>query len=80
MKTAVSLPDPLFRTAEKTARQLRMSRSQLYAVAIAEFLERRSSSKITESLNSIYAETPAALDAGLHAAQLKSLPDAHDKW
>jgi len=44
MKTAVSLPDELFRLAETAARRLRVSRSQLYAMAIAEFLN-------TERLN-----------------------------
>ena len=47
MKTAISLPDDLFRMAEAAARKLKMSRSQLYAAALAEFLERRRASKIT---------------------------------
>jgi hypothetical protein len=38
MKTAVSLPDPLFRRAEKAAKRLGISRSELYARALGEFL------------------------------------------
>ncbi len=36
MKTAVSLPDDLFRMAEAAARRLQVSRSELYARAITE--------------------------------------------
>ena len=75
MKTAVSLPEDLFLRAETIAKKLRVSRSQLYATAIAEFLDRTQSERVTERLNQIYAATPAKLDPALHRAQLKSLGD-----
>lgn len=78
VKTAVSMPDDLFRLAEATARKLRVSRSQLYAKAIAEFLEREPGNAITERLNEVYSGCPAKLDPGLHRAQLKSLEK--DAW
>ena len=78
MKTAVSLPNDLFRLAEATAYRLRVSRSELYAKAIAEFLKRQQGSAITERLNEIYSRRPAKLDSGLHRAQLKSLEK--DLW
>ena len=73
MKTAVSVPDDLFRQAEATARRLRVSRSELYAKAIAEFLERQRGNTITERLNDVYSRHPAKVDSALHRAQLKSL-------
>lgn len=57
MKTAVSVPDELFRTADEAARDLRMSRSQLYATALAEFLERRDAAAITAQLDRVYARS-----------------------
>jgi predicted transcriptional regulator len=78
MKTAVSMPDDLFRLAEATARRLRVSRSQLYAKAIAEFLNRQHGNAITERLNDVYSRHPANVDSGLHRAQLKSL--GKDAW
>ncbi|MFY9726681.1 MAG: hypothetical protein WB579_16815 [Bryobacteraceae bacterium] len=78
MKTAVSMPDDLFRLAEATARRLRVSRSELYAAAIAEYLKRQQGSAITERLNDLYSRCPAKLDSGLHRAQLKSLEK--DAW
>jgi len=35
LKTSISLPGHLFRRAEAAARKLKMSRSQLYATALA---------------------------------------------
>ena len=78
MKTAVSLPDDLFRRADAAARRLRISRSKLYAIAIAEFLKQRDGSAITERLNDVYSRHPAKVDSRLHRAQLKSLEK--DAW
>ena len=78
MKTAISLPDDLFRLAEAAARRLRISRSELYANAIKAYLERQQDAAITERLNMIYSRQPAKLDAALHRAQLKSLEK--DAW
>ncbi|HZU32324.1 MAG TPA: hypothetical protein VFB79_14500 [Candidatus Angelobacter sp.] len=55
-----------------------MSRSQLYATALAEFLERRKTSGITERLNEIYSKEPAKLDPAFHLLQVKSLE--RDSW
>ena len=74
MKTAVSLPDDLFRKAEIAAKKLRVSRSKLYATAIAEFLERSRSERVTEKLNELYSNTRAELDPAFARAQLRSLP------
>ena|ERR1035441_10559659 len=78
VKTAVSMPDDLFRLAEATARRLRVSRSELYAKAIAEYLKRQQGNAITERLNEVYSRGPAKLDPALHRAQLKSLEK--DAW
>jgi predicted transcriptional regulator len=78
MKTAVSLPDEIFRLAEAAAGRLRVSRSQLYATAISEFLERRRTDAVTERLNEVYSRRPAKVDPALHRAQLKSLDK--DSW
>jgi metal-responsive CopG/Arc/MetJ family transcriptional regulator len=78
MKTALSVPDDLFRQAEVTAGRLRVSRSELYAKAIAEFLKRQDGNAITERLNDVYSRRPAKVDSALHRAQLKSFRE--DGW
>jgi metal-responsive CopG/Arc/MetJ family transcriptional regulator len=78
MKVAISLPDPVFAVAEKLAQRLRMSRSQLYAQALEEYLSRRQDSLITERLNAVYAPGQEAVDPALAAAQLRAV--GHEAW
>jgi hypothetical protein len=58
IKTAVSLPDPLFEAADQVARRLGKSRRQLYAEALRESLERHRDEDITRRLNEIYDAEP----------------------
>ena len=52
MKTAISLPDELFRAIDARARALKISRSGLIARAAAEFLSRQGApSDATEAWN-----------------------------
>lgn len=53
MKTAVSLPDSVYRDAERHAKRTRKSRSQLYAEALAEYLARHAPDQVTEDMNSV---------------------------
>lgn len=53
MKTAISLPDDLFRAAERQAQRARKSRSQLYAEALAEYLARHAPEEVTEAMNRV---------------------------
>ena len=41
MKTAVSIPDPLFREAEAAAKKLSLSRSRFIQIALEAYLQRR---------------------------------------
>jgi metal-responsive CopG/Arc/MetJ family transcriptional regulator len=51
MKTAISIPDPLFHEVEKTAKENHLSRSELFVIAVREYLEKRKSKKLLEDLN-----------------------------
>ena len=73
MKTAISIPDPLFEAAEQTAKKLGISRSQLYARAVAVFLERRQAQEITKALDELYSREPSHLDSELARIQSASL-------
>jgi metal-responsive CopG/Arc/MetJ family transcriptional regulator len=80
MKTAISVPDPLFEAAEELARRLGKSRSQLYTEALQAFIEQRWDRDITERLNEIYDAEPelAELDPVLKEMQYRSLPK--EEW
>lgn len=51
MKTAISLPDDVFSEAERLARRLGKSRSELYREAVAEYVARHDPDAITEAMN-----------------------------
>ena len=81
MKTAISIRDEVFEAAERTAKELGISRSELYTKAVGEFVERHADERVTERLNAVYGEDPSisALDDQLEALQFLSLP-AEDEW
>jgi metal-responsive CopG/Arc/MetJ family transcriptional regulator len=53
MKTAISIPDAVFKEAEAYARRTGKSRSQLYSEAMQEYLARRDPEGITEQMNRV---------------------------
>ena len=56
MKTAISVPDRIFAEADRLAKRLKKSRSQVYTEAVAEYVARHDEDQVTERVN-------AALDA-----------------
>jgi predicted transcriptional regulator len=73
MKTAISIPDDLFREAEKLAHELGKSRSQVYREALAEYLARRGPGAVTDGLDEALAEIDGQLDGWFGAAARSAL-------
>lgn len=73
MKIAISVPDAVFKAGEHLARQLKLSRSELYANALQAYLGSRGAAAVTAKLNEIYASESSAVDAPLMAAQHRLL-------
>jgi len=78
MKTAISIPDPIFTAAEKMAAELAISRSELYAKAVAEFVAAHSEDSITKKLNEVYDNEPIELDPVMVEMQMRVL--RADPW
>ena len=80
MKTAISLPDPLFRAAERVAKRMGLSRSELFQRALQAFLQEHKDAGVTEALNMVYGQgsEEARIDPILKHWQLGSLPK--DEW
>jgi metal-responsive CopG/Arc/MetJ family transcriptional regulator len=74
MKTAISLPDQLFRAGDALAKRLKVSRSELYARALGEYLAKHRPDQVTQRLNAVYATEDSALDPALGAVQSRTLP------
>jgi predicted transcriptional regulator len=78
MKVAISVPDPVFKAGEHLARQLKLSRSELYANALAAYVGSRGAAAVTAKLNEIYAGESSAVEAPMTAAQFRLLK--HETW
>jgi metal-responsive CopG/Arc/MetJ family transcriptional regulator len=74
MKTAISVPDPVYEAAEKLAHQMGVSRSEFYITAIASFIKAHQEDQITTQLNQVYTTEESALDSVLVQIQALSLP------
>ena len=53
MRTTISIPDPVYTDAERLARRLGKSRSQLYSEAVAEYVIRHDTETLTETMNKV---------------------------
>jgi predicted transcriptional regulator len=73
MKTAISLPDDIFEDAEQLARRLKMSRSALFAEAVAEYVARHEPEGVTEELNRIADALDTHVEAPIAAATRRVL-------
>lgn len=73
MKAAVSIPDPVFETAEKLAHHMGVSRSRLYTVALQCFVQVHDDDAITAKLDEVYANEPSTLDLVLQSIQSRSV-------
>ena len=71
MKTAISVPDPLFEDAEALARRLHLSRSELYANALRAFVEQHDEAAKRVALDELYAVEPSSLPAGAARVQAR---------
>jgi antitoxin MazE6 len=78
VKTAISIPDKVFESAEKLASRLGKSRSQLYTQALDSYVMKHRNDNLTKELDEVYSTTDSQLDAGLASLQYKSL--SKDKW
>jgi metal-responsive CopG/Arc/MetJ family transcriptional regulator len=73
MKTAISLPDDLFASADALAERLGVSRSQLFATALAEYLAKHQASQLTAQLNRVYAAEASRLEPPVRRAQARTV-------
>jgi len=73
MKTAISIPDPLFEEAERLTKRLRIPRSQLYARALEAYVQRQRSKGIKEALDEVYSTESSELDSVMTQLQAMTL-------
>jgi metal-responsive CopG/Arc/MetJ family transcriptional regulator len=82
MKTAISLPDRLYEDAEKTAKSLGVPRSQLFAMAVEEYIRNHTKDRITEEINAAYSEINESSETIVSMGGLESMRELtqNDAW
>jgi hypothetical protein len=75
MKIAISVPDEIFKAGEHLAKQLGLSRSQLYADALSAYLSERGAVAVTAKLNAVYAQESSKVDPAFAHSQLSRVAD-----
>jgi metal-responsive CopG/Arc/MetJ family transcriptional regulator len=78
MKTAVSIPDELFRQADELAQRLGKSRSEVYREALADYVSRREPGAVTHALNAVADELSD--DGGEFASQAARRTLQRSEW
>ncbi len=78
MKTAISIPDPLFKAAEGLCKRHRIARSRFYAMAIKRLVDEYRETDVTERLNRIYRKEPSPVDSAFAAAQSRAI--GKEQW
>jgi predicted transcriptional regulator len=78
MKTAISLPDETFARAERLARRLKKSRSELYREALAEYLARHDADAVAAAMDAVAGRLDTRPSAFVQAAARRAL--ARTEW
>jgi len=73
MKTAVSIPDEVFEEAERLARRMKRSRSEVYSRALAEYVARHAPDRVTEAMDRALDEIGRQPDRFARAASRRVL-------
>jgi hypothetical protein len=73
MKTAVSIPDRVFEETEQLAQRMGKSRSEVYSLALEEFVARHAPEYVTEAYDRVCAEVGEGTDKFVSAAARRLL-------
>jgi hypothetical protein len=73
MKTAISLPDPVFAAAEALAGKFKVSRSELYVMALERFIKEHAETDVTRRLNEHIAVYGQPVDEVSLAATIREM-------
>jgi len=73
MKTAISIPDKIYRHAERLSRRLKKSRSQVYTEAVTEYIARHDPEAVTDAMNRVCDAMGTQPDPAILAAARRTL-------
>ena len=82
MKTAISIPDPLFENADEAAKKLKISRSELYQRALEKYVNEFNDENLVRELKQVYGQESGKLDKGIEEMQADTIlsETENDSW
>lgn len=80
VKTAISIQKSLFQKAEEIAKEMKISRSRLFVLAVEDFIRRYHNKLLLEEINLAYSDGPDEEEQDeLRRMQRKSTKSMKDK-
>jgi len=80
VKTAISIPDRIFKSAEGVAKKLGISRSELYTRAVSEYISGIDERKIIDALNAVYSGERTSVDKSIYKLQYSTVKEDKEEW
>ncbi len=80
VKTAISIRDDIFESAERMAGAMGISRSDLYSRAVRDYVSRHSGERITERLDAVYGDDADASALGDTLARIQAVSLGDEDW
>lgn len=74
MQAELSIPNPMYETANRLAQQLGMSLSEFVTAALTAYITNYRQADLTAQLNQIYVKESSALEPDVLNLQMASLP------
>ena len=82
VKTAISIQKALFQRAEEIAKEMKISRSRLFVLAVEDFIRRYQNKILLEEINQAYSDNPDEKEQDelrrMQRISIKSLKD--NEW
>ena len=76
MKTDISIPNSIYQAAEKLAKELGISLSELYTAALTAYVSDHEKKNIAEGTNAVYTTEPSTLEPEIVEMQIIAEFDA----
>lgn len=78
MKTAISVPNDVFQLSERLAKQMKISRSAVFALGVKKLSEEYGEPDLTARINAVCAKVDTSVDPAWKELQTRTLPK--DRW
>ena len=80
VKTAVSLDERLFREVEEIAREMKVPRSRVVALALRDYIRRRENRKLVAEINAAYGDGPTPEDDAEEEGRTRLYREVIGEW